>query len=56
MDRVHTLLRTSGRKREVGVVRLGEEDGVMRYQGKTYPVTHCEGNGYVMTLITFDDR
>ena len=42
--------------REVEVVRLGEEDGVMRYQGKAYPVRHGEGNGYVMTLITCDDR
>jgi phosphopantetheinyl transferase len=37
--------------REVEVVGLGEEDGVMRYQGKTYPVRHAEGNGYVMSLI-----
>jgi phosphopantetheinyl transferase len=42
--------------REVRVVRLGEEDGVMRYQGKAYPVGHAEGNGYVMTLITCDDH
>jgi phosphopantetheinyl transferase len=42
--------------REVEVVRLGEEDGVMRYQEKTYPVRHAEGNGYVVTLITSDDR
>jgi phosphopantetheinyl transferase len=42
--------------REVGVVRLGEEDGLMRYQGKAYPVRHGEGNGYVMTLITCDER
>ena len=41
--------------REVEVVRLVEEDGVMRYQEKTYPVRHAEGNGYVVTLITFDD-
>ncbi len=41
---------------EVDVVRVGEEEGVMRYQEKTYPVRHGEGNGYVITLITFDDR
>lgn len=41
--------------REVEVVGLGEEDGVMRYQGKTYPVRHAEGNGYVMSLIACDD-
>jgi phosphopantetheinyl transferase len=42
--------------REVDVVRVGEEEGVMRYQKKTYPVRHGEGNGYVITLITCDDR
>jgi phosphopantetheinyl transferase len=42
--------------REVDVVRVGEEEGGMRYQEKTYPVRHAEGNGYVMTLITCDDR
>jgi len=41
--------------REVEVVRVGEEDGLMRYQGKAYPVRHGEGNGYVITLITCDD-
>jgi len=41
--------------REVDVVRVGEEEGVMRYQEKTYAVRHGEGNGYVITLITFDD-
>jgi len=42
--------------REVEVVRVGEEEGVMRYQEKAYPFMHGEGNGYVMTLITCDDR
>jgi phosphopantetheinyl transferase len=42
--------------REVEVVSVGEEGGVMRYQEKTYPVRHAEGNGYVITLITCDDR
>jgi phosphopantetheinyl transferase len=41
--------------REVEVVRVGEEEGVMRYRGKDYPVRHGEGNGYVITLITCDD-
>lgn len=41
--------------REVEVVRLGEEDGMMKYQEKIYPVRHAEGNGYVITLITCDD-
>ncbi len=41
--------------REIEVVRLGEEDGVMKYQEKTYPVRHAEGNGYVLTLSTCDD-
>ena len=40
---------------EVQVVRLGEAEGMMRYQEKTYPVMHAEGNGHVITLITFDD-
>jgi len=41
--------------REVEVVSVGEEEGVMRYQEKTYPVRHAEGNGYVITLVTFND-
>jgi len=41
--------------REVEVVRVGEQGGVMRYQGKTYPVRHSEANGYVITLVTCDD-
>jgi hypothetical protein len=41
--------------REVEVVEVGEEEGVMRRQGKTYPVRHAEGNGYVITLVTCDD-
>jgi len=42
--------------REVDVVRVAEEEGVMRYREKTYPVTHGEGNGYVISLIACDDR
>lgn len=42
--------------REVEVVSVGEEEGVMRYQKKTYPFRHAEGNGHVITLITCDDR
>ncbi len=41
--------------RETEVIRVGEEEGVMRYQEKVYPVRHAEGNGYVITLITCDD-
>jgi phosphopantetheinyl transferase len=41
--------------REVEVVKVGEQGGVMRYQRKTYPVRHAEGNGYVLTLVTCDD-
>ncbi len=40
--------------KEVDVVRVGEEEGMMRYQKKTYPVRHAEGNGYVMSLIACD--
>ena len=42
--------------REVEVVSVGEEDGMMKYQEKTYPVRHAEGNGYVLTLIACNDR
>ena len=41
--------------REVEVVRVGEEEGLMRYQEKAYPVRHAEGNGYVITLVICDD-
>jgi len=41
--------------REVEVISVGEEEGVMRYQEKTRPVRHAEGNGHVITLITWDD-
>jgi len=41
--------------REVEVVRVGEEEGVMRYQEKAYPVRHGERDGHVITLVTFDD-
>jgi phosphopantetheinyl transferase len=41
--------------REVEVVRVGEEEGVMRFQGKAYPVRHAEGNGSVITLVTCQD-
>jgi phosphopantetheinyl transferase len=41
---------------EVDVVRVGEEEGVMRYREQTYPDRHGEGNGYVITLITCDER
>jgi len=40
---------------EVEVVKVGEEEGLMRYQGKAYPFRHCEGDGYVITLIICDD-
>ena len=42
--------------REVEVVWVGEKAGLMGYQEKTYPVRHAEGNGYVISLITFDDQ
>lgn len=41
--------------REVEVVSVGEEEGVMRYQEKTYPAMHAEGNGHVITLIICDN-
>ncbi len=41
---------------EVEVVGVGEEEGMMRYREKTYPVRHSERDGHVLTLITCDDR
>ncbi len=41
--------------REMEVVSVGEEEGVMRCQGKTYTFRHAEGNGYVITLVSWDD-
>jgi 4'-phosphopantetheinyl transferase EntD len=40
---------------EVEVVRMGEEEGMMRFQKKEYPVRHAEGNGYVITLISDEE-
>ena len=40
--------------REVDVVRVGEGEGLMKYEEKLYPVRHAEGNGYVMSLIACD--
>jgi phosphopantetheinyl transferase len=40
--------------REVEVVRVGEKEGVMRYQEKANLVKHAEGNGQVITLISGD--
>jgi phosphopantetheinyl transferase len=40
---------------EVKVISVGEKEGVMRYQKRTYPVMHAEGNGYVISLICCDD-
>ncbi len=39
---------------EVHVVRVGEEEGLVSYQGKLYPVRHAEGNGCVISLIACD--
>jgi phosphopantetheinyl transferase len=40
--------------REVEVVRVSEEEGVMTYQEKEYPFKHAEGNGKVITLVSGD--
>ncbi|MFH0786002.1 MAG: 4'-phosphopantetheinyl transferase superfamily protein [Pseudomonadota bacterium] len=40
---------------EIEVLSLGEFEGRIRYQDKTYPIRHCEGDGQVITLITCDD-
>ena len=36
------------------MVRVGEEEGVMKYREKTYPVIHGEGDAHVITLVTCD--
>lgn len=41
--------------REIEVIAVGEGEGLIRYQEKTYPVRHAEGDGQVITLITCDD-
>jgi phosphopantetheinyl transferase len=41
--------------REVHLVSVGEEGGILSYGGKTYPARHVEANGYVITLITLDE-
>jgi phosphopantetheinyl transferase len=41
--------------REIEVVRMGDGEGLIRYQKKTYPVWHGEGQGQVITLITCND-
>jgi phosphopantetheinyl transferase len=39
---------------EVEVVSIGEKEGLIRFQGKPFPVKHCENEGQLMTLITCD--
>jgi phosphopantetheinyl transferase len=40
---------------EVEAVRVGEEEGLIQYQNKTYPVRYGEGDGQVIALIACDD-
>lgn len=40
--------------REVEVISVGAEEGLIHYQNKTYPVRHGEGDGQVITLIACD--
>jgi phosphopantetheinyl transferase len=42
--------------RKVEVVRVGEVEGVMRFQRKEYLAKHAEGNGQVITLLRGDAR
>jgi phosphopantetheinyl transferase len=37
--------------REVEVVRVGETESLMRYQERTGPVSHGEGDGHVISLM-----
>jgi len=39
---------------EVEVVYIGEMESQIRFQGKSYPVKHSEGERQVLTLITCD--
>jgi phosphopantetheinyl transferase len=39
---------------EVEIFRAGENEGAVKYRGKTFPVRHAEGKGQVITLITAD--
>jgi phosphopantetheinyl transferase len=41
--------------REVEVVSVGKEEGLIHYQTKAYPVRHGKGDGQVITLIACDD-
>ena len=41
--------------RQAEVVRVGKEEGMMRYKDREYPVRHSEGDGYVITLIRDED-
>ncbi|MGC1403259.1 MAG: 4'-phosphopantetheinyl transferase superfamily protein [Thermodesulfobacteriota bacterium] len=38
--------------REIEVVGVSAEEGLLSYQEKIYPVRHAEGDGQVITLIT----
>ena len=38
--------------REIEVVKVGKEAGVLRYQAKQYPVRHGEGDGHMIALVT----
>jgi len=40
--------------REVEVVEVDRDEGIMRYQGKVYPVRIGEGDGQVVALFTCD--
>jgi len=41
--------------REIEVVKVGEEAGVLSYQTKKYPVRYGEGDGQVIALLSCDD-
>ncbi len=41
--------------REIEMIKVGAEEGQIRYHGKIYPLWHSEGEGQILTLITCDD-
>ena len=38
--------------REIEIVTVGDEEGMIRYRERTYPVRYSERGGHVLTLVT----
>ncbi|HMK65366.1 MAG TPA: 4'-phosphopantetheinyl transferase superfamily protein, partial [Thermodesulfobacteriota bacterium] len=37
--------------REIEILEVGQEEGLIGYWGKTLPLWHCEGEGQILSLI-----